>query len=50
MEGSKLGGLWIVPCLVAFEMNPMLLGQWGNILLSGQWKVPNTNTNIIVCN
>jgi hypothetical protein len=30
MEGSKLGGL---------EMNPMLEGQWGGILLGGQWKV-----------
>jgi len=25
MEGSKLGGPWNVPCLVAIEMNPMLI-------------------------
>jgi hypothetical protein len=40
MEGSKLGGPWNVPCLVAFEMNPMFGGQWGNIFMNGQWKVP----------
>jgi hypothetical protein len=39
MEGSKLGRPWNVPCLVAFEMNPMLGGQWKNILLGVQWKV-----------
>jgi hypothetical protein len=39
MEGSKLGGPCNVPCLVALEMNPMLGGQWGSILLGGQWKV-----------
>jgi hypothetical protein len=26
---------------VALEMNPMLGGQWGYILLGGQLKVPN---------
>jgi hypothetical protein len=41
MEGSKLGGLWNVPCLLALEMNLIVGGQWGNILLSGQWKVPS---------
>jgi hypothetical protein len=37
----QLDGQWKVPSLVAFEMNPMLGGQWGNILLDDQWKVPN---------
>jgi len=26
---------------MALEMNPMLGGQWGNILFGGQWKVPS---------
>jgi hypothetical protein len=39
--GPQLGGQWKVPSLVALDMNPMLRGQWGNILLSDQWKVPN---------
>jgi len=39
MEGSKLGGPWKIPSLVALEMNPMLGNQWGSILLGDQWKV-----------
>ncbi len=38
MEGSKLGDPWNVPCLVVFEMNPMLGGQWGNIFLVANGK------------
>jgi len=45
MEGSKFGGPRIVSCLVALEMNPMYGGQWGSILLSGQWKVPSLEVN-----
>jgi len=26
---------------MAFEMSPMLRGQWGSILFGGQWKVPS---------
>jgi hypothetical protein len=40
MKGSKLGGPSNIPCLVALKMNPMLRGQWGNILLDGPWNVP----------
>jgi hypothetical protein len=40
MEGSKFSDPWNVPYLVAFEMNPMLGGQWGNILLGDLWNVP----------
>jgi hypothetical protein len=32
MKGSKLGGPWKVPSLVALEMN---------LMLKGQWKVPS---------
>jgi hypothetical protein len=41
MEGFKFSGPWNVPYLVALETNLMLRGQWGNILLGGQWKVPS---------
>jgi hypothetical protein len=41
LEGSKLGGMWKVPSLVALEMNLMFKDQWGNILFGGQWKVPS---------
>jgi len=36
-----LGGQWETFYLVALEMNWMFKGQWGNILFSGQWKVPS---------
>jgi hypothetical protein len=38
-ERPQLGGRWKVPSLMAFETNLMFKGQWGNILLSDQWKV-----------
>jgi hypothetical protein len=41
MESSKLSGQLKVLSLVALEMNPMFGGQWGSILLGGQWKVPS---------
>jgi hypothetical protein len=53
MEGSKLGGQWKVPSLVAdgrfqawwpLECS-MLGGQWGSILLNGQWEVINLVVN-----
>jgi hypothetical protein len=39
MEGSRLGGQWKVPCLVA---NGMFQAWWAmeGSMLGGQWKVP----------
>jgi len=41
MEGSKLDGLWNVPCLVAFEMNPMLRdnGETFCLVANGRFQV-----------